>query len=747
MPSRPSPRSASNSKKRPQSPGTALSSASGSSLTWRWLAAILVSVGLAWVFWWPLWQGGGLVGGDLYPYYFPQKAVLAESLKSWTIPLWNPLVGFGYPVLGESQTAALYPPNLVFYSLFEINTAYNALQLGHYLLAFFGTFALARRWGLQTAGALLAATAFVYGWFPARICLEWSIIGGAWFVWILWGATAYLQTSERKYLALTAVFLGMDLLAGHYNLAFITLLTLLPFPWMAVPGGVEQNSNLHAAKWSAQRPLRGVGLAIALGVGFLIAAVQLLPSWELKTLSQRKTVNETFAPTYGHLPFEAISQLWMPWRWYAGERSMDELLSASRFLAITAGTNQAEAQLYVGLAPLILMLLGLSCPPLRRLMTLNCRWGWLLVAGVALIFASGWPIYWFPWMPGLNFFRGPGRYSMVAALAFSLLGGSGLDSLLEWRRWKSLHGIVVASSILLLTSVDLWTASRQYSYGIPPYLGRKVFYAVMLDGPPIKFRSESALRSHFEKSLEPVRLYAPGANLPTLLNVSALPVYLGIGPEIYESDAMNVDFQETDPAKIAESVKRLRRFGVTHLLTETPINPEIWDVTPQGTWSDRLLNVALGRTSPYSLYALNRAPGRVSIEPVSTAEADSASGADVTGNLIRSVEIKPNRVRVEVECLTDCRLVLRDLDYPGWKLVNPRQHQERYDDLFRAVTLKAADSTNGVQVVEWVYRPGSVIWGALLSCLGLGGLIVMGRARLPKWFSTAPRPSEEPSPR
>ena len=35
---------------------------------------LVVAVVLTWIFWSKLWLGGGLVGGDLYPYFLPQKA-------------------------------------------------------------------------------------------------------------------------------------------------------------------------------------------------------------------------------------------------------------------------------------------------------------------------------------------------------------------------------------------------------------------------------------------------------------------------------------------------------------------------------------------------------------------------------------------------------------------------------------------------------------------------------------------------
>ena len=95
------------------------------------LMLLFVAVAMTFLFWWPLYGGAGFIGGDLYPYFFPQKAFLADQLKGGEFPIWNDLSGFGYPVLGESQTGAAYPFHVLFYRLFDLNTAYNIEHLLH----------------------------------------------------------------------------------------------------------------------------------------------------------------------------------------------------------------------------------------------------------------------------------------------------------------------------------------------------------------------------------------------------------------------------------------------------------------------------------------------------------------------------------------------------------------------------------------------------------------------------------------
>ncbi len=681
-----------------------------------WLTVLVAGLILTWMFWWPLWQGGGLVGGDLYPYYFPQKAFLADVLKQGEIPLWNPLVGFGYPVLGESQTAALYPPNLILYRFLSVNTAYNVSQLGHYLFAFVGAVLLAMRLGLNRSGGLLVATVFVFGWFPSRICLEWAIIGGAWFVWILWGAASLLKTGERRYGVYTAFFLGMDLLAGHYNLAFITLLALIPLPWLVRPD-VAETPIQATTFWKRLVPNRSLLLWSSIGLGFLLASVQILPSWELKSVSQRKQVDDVFSPTFGALPPKALSQLWMPWSWYAGERTFDEYLAAPCPLSVPSSTNQVEAQFYLGLLPLILVIIGLAIPGLRKELPLAHHWGWLAVILVSLLFATGWPTYYLSSVPGIGFFRGPGRYSIVAALGIALLAGASLDALLKWRRLPIFQTGVITALILSVTAIDLWMASRQYQFPPGPAFGRQVFYTLQLNYPPIKFLDRSVLRAFFAEQGGDARLYAPGANIPTLLNVSAVPVYLGLGPQIYETDLVRVDFSQSDPEPVKNELAKLFRLGVTHLVLEHPLDPSVWPVERLGETMDEFLNRALARHEPYYFYRVIDSPGRVSL-----------IGAE--SGTIHSIESGANRVQVEVTAPAGGTLMLRDLKYVGWTCTHETSTKEgECDPLFRCVSLPASPER---QTVMWTYRPKSVLIGSILSVMGLLVLIAGWLNWIPK---------------
>ena len=92
-----------------------------------------------------------------------------------------------------------------------------------------------------------------------------------------------------------------------------------------------------------------------------------------------------------------------------------------------------------------------------------------------------------------------------------------------------------------------------------------------------------------------------------------------------------------------------------------------------------------------------------------------------------AVEVRHDRVRLEAELQQSGHLVLADTYDPGWKATVDGRRADvlRANGAFRAVHLDA-----GRHVVEMVYRPASVLAGALVSAVAvlLGGAVVVARA-------------------
>jgi hypothetical protein len=660
--------------------------------TYTALLVALAAVGLTWIFWGPLWRGGGFIGGDVGTYYYPQKSFYAERLQDGEFPLWNNRTGHGYPLVAESQTGAFYPFNVILYRAFDVNTAYNVSHLLHYVLAFTFAWMYARKLDLSPFAALLAALVYTYGWFPTRSCLEWAIVGGAYFPLALWCVESFLQTRRWRYPIGLSLALALQMLAGHFNLAFITQLVLAAYIplrlWLAKGDLPSQTVRVRG---------RCATIIVAsMLVGFALAAVQLLPTWELKLQSQRASVGTHFDPGYGHIPPLYWSQIVGPWLWASGDINLDQLLEKMKFLAISSGTNKVEAHLYFGMIPLALLIWALLGRAFGKSKFDRRLWVWVILALAASIYSTGWLLPLTRHFPGFSFFMGPGRYGMVITLAVALIVGSVFGQLLTHLR-KDYRGLLLAIAVFGLTIVDL----RQVS--------RLVTYAYLLDNPPIKALPYSGIRHRLASAAGKPRLYAPGANLPNLLGVAQTPVYLGLGPAVYYDPKLVMpkpppsENPEAFPPATDEQIRWLQRAGVTHVLSFRRLDLKTWPVRSIRVGADAFLNRAWGGRrldEPLFLYELKGSRGRVTF-----AESHPGDVAKVT-------EYRANRVRIDADSKTGGRLVLTDLMYPGWKATVDGQPATaiEFEKMYRAVEL-----TPGPHTVVWTYQPRSVYWGAVLS--------------------------------
>ncbi len=724
----------------------------------EWLAAGWLAVGLTVVFWSELWLGGGIMGGDLYAYYFPQKCYLVEHWRAGEFPLWNSLVGHGYPLVGEGQTAPFYPLHLLVYGgaaagAWSVNSAYNIVQVTHYSLAFLFAWMYLRCIGCRQLGALLGALVFTYSWFPPRLCWEWAINGGAWFPLTFWCIERYLRTARWRYLAWLSIVLGNQMLAGHFNLAFITQVVMAAY----IPLRLWWQPADLSAPVVASRHVYAIRLIMAILLGFALAAIQLAPSWELKQLSQRTGVHKEFDAGYGFIPlwyWKTWARLVSPWMWSHHEQHLRE---APQLLA--SSTNKVEAHLYFG-AEIVLLLVAAAAmgvikwerkkllvddlppPPLRgwfnglcatffRLRRvqkpLNHRdkpgggnapalafyWIWSGIGLLALLLTSGLLLPVTRHVPGFAFFAGPGRFGLVTTWAVSVLAALGWQSLSD--SWPKRTRGVVFGLLVATTIGDLM------------WVGREAGYVSLVSKPALSQAKSSAVQRVLRLNsplLHEVRLFCRGPNLVTILDVASTPTYLGLSPAAYFDAATKLPGDPPfDAPPTPEQIAWLQRAGVTHILSFNPLDARQWPNTTL-IWEgrDRFLNTAWGRPEPFYLYEFSGGRGRVAwLHPAANKSANM-------------VEYRANRVTVETDSPAGDTLILTDLAYPGWYVT--------IDDLPVAGTIidqmyRGVPVPPGRHRIEWTYRPNSVLWGGLVSGAALLFILTLAHLRFwhGHWFS------------
>jgi len=381
-----------------------------------WLCGLTLIL-LPVVFFWPAAaRQGAFFVGDVFRLYYPQRAVLASALRSGRLPLWSPDVLAGYPIFAEGEMGALYPPNLLLYRFLPIDLALNYSVILHFALAGLAVYAFGRALHLHPAAGLLAAVVFTWSGFAIGHVNHLSIVAAMpWLPVIL----ALIEWQGRRGagpgdwwtgVVLAGLTFALLFLAGHPQIALMTVLLTLAYAAVRA-----WESPFRPRAWVLNFLPTLAGLAL----GTMLAAPQLLPTYELTQLSERAGgLTGSFFTSFSWHPALLATLAW-PFA-----------------LGNPYPTVSVELAAYLGLLPWFLALAALI---LRRdRVTL-----FFAGAGVlALLLAFGeWnPFY--PWLarvPVLNYFRVPARFWYLVTMAVATLAGIGTDTLLTRSDHRLIH--------------------------------------------------------------------------------------------------------------------------------------------------------------------------------------------------------------------------------------------------------------------------------------------------------------------
>jgi hypothetical protein len=349
-------------------------------------------------------RGQAFYNDVLIGFFGPEKHGLARILRAGILPTWvNDQYG-GEPFIANLQHGVFYPGNLPFW-LLRTSTAIDVVAALHVAFAGLAMWAYCRfalrasRWG-----AALAGLAFGFG----SVTLQHIILMNqlqviAWMPLVLLFGHLALERGQLRYVLLTAVAVGLQLLAGHPEEWAYTLLTLVIYgaAWVLVS---------HPRQWP-RRALRAVvGLGGALGLFALLFAWQLLPTLLLQRHGYR--TSPTFSQQFP-LPKGMAFNALLP-----------------DFGHVLTGENVA----FIGVVALGLAGLGIAVGP-RRLLWARSAMIVLAVLGIIMALGNHNAIYRFAYqhLHLVQQFRVPGRYLLLTYFATAAASALGMDALLYGR--------------------------------------------------------------------------------------------------------------------------------------------------------------------------------------------------------------------------------------------------------------------------------------------------------------------------
>jgi hypothetical protein len=252
---------------------------------------------------WPLVTGRFFAYNDLGLFHLPMRAEYQEGLRSGRVLLWTPSIFAGYYVHGEGQSGMFHPLHLVLYRWLPLGIAFNLEFLASYVAAFAGMYWFGRRLRLSRAAGLFGAMLFAFSGFQLLHFLHINLVAVAAHIpWL--AACLDVQISANE---------GRSRMWGLLGVAAVIASAVL----VGFPQGVWWNL-LAGSAFAAFRAVelgrvrRLVACAAAAAVGLMIGAIQLLPTLEMATDSQRAHYPRAFALTYSLHPYNVL-QLWSPY--------------------------------------------------------------------------------------------------------------------------------------------------------------------------------------------------------------------------------------------------------------------------------------------------------------------------------------------------------------------------------------------------------------------------------------------------
>ncbi|MBT3239556.1 MAG: YfhO family protein [Chloroflexi bacterium] len=704
-----------------------------------------------------------------------------QTLKLGQLPLWNPLVGMGVPLLANYQSALLYPPTWLYFLFAEIADSPGiawgqALLIAlHLAWAAWGMVSLTKKMGWTALAQTVSALAFsLSGFLVARSHFLSIISAAAWLPWLLFAAyqLVHLDNKKRPFLLLT-LFVTMQLLAGHAQTTWYSLILTFAFltfwTW-------QKSSNTEILKNWSKFAFMGIWAAI-------LAAAQLLPTSEYLLQSQRASeFNIAQAMTYSFWPWRFLT-VFLPNLF--GTPANGDYWGYAAFW---------EDATYIGLISIILAIAFIFYKN-RNSAQKKFATFLIILIGISFLLALGDNTPIFPWLyrniPTFDMFQAPARYLIWAEFALVMLAGM---AVMAWQRpqgrglyWSRL-GTMGAFAITLAAGIGYWVIQNGgFDLGeikptfIPAfaYLGSIGLGIGILNllAPPSKDEKPKSLWQWSVAILLTLDLLIVGWGLNPAVDSSAYHRMAGSSAStLIEKPRYHLSLEDEQRLKF-ERFLTFESFEVnggigelrnallpnTNILDDVsvtgnfdPILPEryvkwmsVLDKISPEFKSDMLARMGVDKVvtvsylSPYtiSLKETSENYGQVRWAScgISARDGDYALAMIWAGEVLGPENVllekegplicneeshpemiwnrMPNSVSIFIDAETDGYLVLADTWYPGWQA---KVDGEITEIIHADYLFRAIEVPEGTHQIEFKYVPNSFYIGLTLSIIGWG---------------------------
>ena len=353
---------------------------------------------------------------DIFNGELPGRVLVGQLIRHGQAPIWTNQLCSGLPLAGSAAD----PIGLLAFTLLPPAAALDLFVIVLLLVAAHGAYGLARRFGADRPGAVLAGLAFAGSGYIACQLKHLAIVST--IVWLpvglalidrAIGATTPTTLARRAlFMAAFGLVFAEQVLSGFPQSAYICALVYGSFALFRAVADRQRLGSLRV--WFAL--VAGLGVATALGAA--AGAVVILPLSELGSVSDRaQALGWEWSTRLAYWPRNALTFL-VP---YINGDISDNTYTGPTYLFW-------EDYGYVGIATFVLAMYGAVRE--RRRPVIAFTIGMTLVAYL-LVLGPATPVFRVAYLlvPGMKVFRFPTRFLIVVELGLALLASVGLTRL------------------------------------------------------------------------------------------------------------------------------------------------------------------------------------------------------------------------------------------------------------------------------------------------------------------------------
>jgi len=336
--------------------------------------AILIALPVL-VFGIPALAGHTVFPGDDLTQNLPLRVLAGRQIGSGHLPLYDPYIWSGAPLLAGWNAGAMYPLTFLF-AVVPPAAAWTLGMIGTWAVAGLGMFAFLRALRLASLPSLLGALSFAFAGAMSAQVAHFGLIAG--MSWVPVQLLAVLRLTEPRtiasrlrWIAVLGASVGLTILAGEPRaMANAVVVVVIYAAW-------------RIARLGRRCAPAAVSVAAGLALGVCLGAVQWLPGLAAVATSQRATSAAALFNS-GSLPNRWLLLMLVP-----------DLLGGSGSLgqpSFFATYNLAEVTSYAGVLPLVAAAVLLGRFRLRRRPPEWIVWHVIALVGVVLALGGHTPV-------------------------------------------------------------------------------------------------------------------------------------------------------------------------------------------------------------------------------------------------------------------------------------------------------------------------------------------------------------------